>query len=86
MTEQQNEIRSAADLVTNSLLYRQAQAQREEILKHKWCESEKAGYDIGLEQAKADWTVRYRSQWFRWWLHAEQIKHLTETSIPRMAD
>ena len=29
--------------------------EREEILRHKWIESEKAGYDIGFERALLDW-------------------------------
>ena len=37
--------------------------EREEILKHKWIESEKAGYDIGFEQALTDWIVKHRSKW-----------------------
>ena len=41
------------------------QAEREEILKHKWIESEKAGYDIGFEQALTDWIVKHRSKWRR---------------------
>jgi hypothetical protein len=51
------------DLVKNSTLYREFQAEREEILKHKWIESEKAGYDIGFERALTDWIVRHRSKW-----------------------
>ncbi len=51
------------DLVKNSSLYREFQAEREEILKHKWIESEKAGYDIGFEQALTDWIVKHRSKW-----------------------
>jgi len=54
---------SANDLVKNSNLYREFQAEREEILKHKWIESEKAGYDIGFERALTDWIVKYRSKW-----------------------
>ena len=54
---------SANDLVKNSSLYREFQAEREEILKHKWIESEKAGYDIGFERALTDWIVKYRSKW-----------------------
>ena len=54
---------SANDLVKNSNLYREFQAEREEILKHKWIESEKAGYDIGFERALTDWIVNYRSKW-----------------------
>ena len=30
-------------------------------LRHKWIESEKAGYDIGFERALIDWVVKYRS-------------------------
>jgi hypothetical protein len=53
------------DLLKNSTLYREFQAEREEILKHKWLESEKAGYDIGFERALTDWIVNYRSKWRR---------------------
>ena len=38
-------------------------AEREEILRHKWIESEKAGHDIGFERALLDWIVKYRSAW-----------------------
>ena len=38
-----------AELVKNSVLYKEFLAEREEILRHKWIESEKAGYDIGFE-------------------------------------
>ena len=54
---------SATDLVRNSSLYREFQAEREEILKHKWIESEKAGYDIGFERALTDWIIKHRSKW-----------------------
>ena len=56
---------SSNDLVKNSSLYREFQAEREEILKHKWIESEKAGYDIGFDQALTDWIVQHRSKWRR---------------------
>ena len=49
--------------VKNSVLYKEFLAEREEILKHKWIESEKAGRDIGFERALLDWIVRHRSQW-----------------------
>ena len=52
-----------ADLVTNSVLYKEFLAEREEILRHKWLESEKAGHDIGFEKALLDWIVRFRSSW-----------------------
>jgi len=53
----------AHDLLKNSSLYREFQAEREEILRHKWIESEKAGRDIGFEQALTDWIIRHRSSW-----------------------
>lgn len=52
-----------SDLVKNSVLYKEFLAEREEILKHKWLESEKVGHDIGFEKALLDWIVKYRSAW-----------------------
>jgi hypothetical protein len=54
----------AALLVRNSSLYKEFLAERTEILRHKWIESEKAGYDIGFERALMDWIVKYRSAWY----------------------
>ncbi len=49
--------------VKNSVLYKEFLAEREEILKHKWIESEKLGSDIGFEKALLDWIVKHRSNW-----------------------
>ena len=46
-------------------LYREFLAEREEILKHKWIESEKAGHDIGFEKALVTWVVHHRADWHR---------------------
>ncbi|MFH0982919.1 MAG: hypothetical protein V2A79_15465 [Planctomycetota bacterium] len=43
----------------NTRLYREWETTRDEILKHKWIESEKAGRDIGWERAAVDWLVRF---------------------------
>jgi hypothetical protein len=51
------------DWVKNSSLYREFQAEREEILRHKWLESEKVGYDIGFEHALTDWILKHRRKW-----------------------
>jgi len=53
------------DLLKRSSLYREFLAEREEILRHKWLESEKAGCDIGFEQALTDWLVKHSAQWRR---------------------
>ena len=52
-----------SQFVKNSVLYKEFLAEREEILKHKWIESEKAGRDIGFEKALLDWIVKHRSHW-----------------------
>ncbi len=52
-----------SQLMKNSVLYKEFLAEREEILKHKWIESEKAGTDIGFEKALLDWIVKHRSSW-----------------------
>jgi hypothetical protein len=53
------------NLLHKSALYKEFLAEREEILKHKWIESKKAGYDIGFEKALLDWIVKYRVGWRR---------------------
>ena len=63
MADESKETPSASDLLKNSSLYREFQAEREEILKHKWIESEKAGTDIGFERALTDWIIKHRSKW-----------------------
>jgi len=52
-----------SQFVKNSVLYKEFLAERAEILKHKWIESEKAGTDIGFEKALLDWIVKHRSNW-----------------------
>ena len=54
---------ASANFLKNSVLYKEFLAEREEILKHKWIESEKAGSDIGFEKALLDWIVKHRSNW-----------------------
>ena len=61
MTDNPSENNS--DLVKNSVLYKEFLAEREEILRHKWIESEKLGHDIGFEKALLDWIVKHRSAW-----------------------
>ena len=50
-------------LLARSSLYREFLAEREEILRHKWFESQKAGRDIGFERALVNWVVHHRAQW-----------------------
>jgi hypothetical protein len=65
MSENADRPSEGEDLLKRSSLYREFLAEREEILRHKWLESEKAGCDIGFEQALTDWIVKHRSKWRR---------------------
>ena len=60
------------ELLKNSSLYKEFLAERDEILRHKWIESEKAGYDIGFERALTDWIVNHRGKWRR---HRQAAHH-----------
>lgn len=44
-------------------VYKEFLAEREEIMKHKWLESEKAGHDIGYDKALLDWIMNHREKW-----------------------
>jgi hypothetical protein len=54
---------SSRDFVKQSSLYQEFLAEREEILKHKWLESERLGHDIGFERALLDWIRKHRESW-----------------------
>ena len=46
-------------------LYEAFLAEREEIMKHKWIESEKQGYDIGFDKALTSWVKNHRKEWLK---------------------
>lgn len=54
---------SADPLQATSSLYAEFLAEKDEILRHKWLESEKAGRDIGFERALLDWIRNHRATW-----------------------
>ncbi len=51
------------EFAQRSSLYQEFLAEREEILRHKWIESEKKGADIGFEKALLDWIRNHREGW-----------------------
>ena len=51
--------------IEDSNLYQRFLAEREEIMKHKWIESEKQGYDIGFEKALVEWMLHHRKEWLK---------------------
>jgi len=62
-TNQESAPSSSREFVKQSSLYQEFLAEREEILKHKWLESERLGYDIGFERALLDWIRKHRESW-----------------------
>lgn len=67
------------DFVKQSSLYQEFLAEREEILRHKWLESERLGYDIGFERALLDWIRKHREGWRA----ARRAQQPTPASTPR---
>ena len=51
--------------IAKTSLYKEHLALTEEVMKHKWYESEKAGYDIGFARALIDWTMKFKTQWIK---------------------
>ena len=46
----------------------------QEINRHKWLESEIAGYDIGMEKATEDWLKRYAAAWLAYHGNVKKLK------------
>lgn len=47
----------------------------EEINRHKWLESEIAGFDIGFEAAAEDWLKHHAAVWIAY--HTKKLKKKT---------
>jgi hypothetical protein len=71
-------------LLERSSLYREFLAEREEIMKLKWLESEKAGRDIGFESALVSWVVHHRTGWRKTRLTLVRRAELTAVLGPRV--
>ena len=63
MSQRAPEPPTSREFVKQSTLYQEFLAEREEILRHKWLESERLGYDIGFERALLDWIRKHREGW-----------------------
>ncbi len=57
--------REDLELVYGSRVYREFLAERAEVLRFKWLQSEKVGHDIGFEKALVQWSTLHRSCWDR---------------------
>ena len=52
----------------------------EEINRHLWLESEKAGRNIGFEQAKEDWLKKFSKAWIEYHMPEKPLKSEKETT------
>ena len=75
MTHPAQEPSTSREFVKQSSLYQEFLAEREEILKHKWLESERLGYDIGFERALLDWIRKHRESWRAARRHQQHLQH-----------
>lgn len=57
----------AGSVAEQSVLYREIAAEREEIMRHKWLLSERAGHDVGYARALYDWIAHHRAGWRKSW-------------------
>ena len=56
----------------------------EEINRHRWIESEKAGHDIGFEKASMDWLERFSKAWMDYHMPNRKDNTATDTkSVPQ---
>jgi len=45
----------------------------EEINRHLWIESERAGYDIGFDNAAVDWLERFSKAWMTYHMPKKKL-------------
>ncbi len=58
----------------------------EEIKRHLWIESEKAGYDIGFDKAAEDWLNRFSDAWVTYHLPEKKSPKKATTGKPKAAN
>jgi len=61
--EDQRFYEAVLDNFRGTPLYDDFRREQREIFRHKWLESEKAGKDIGFEEALTSWITQHRSDW-----------------------
>ncbi len=58
----------------------------DEINRHLWIESEKAGHDIGFEQAKADWLKKFAKAWIAYNMPEAAVKETKGESVEKIKE
>jgi hypothetical protein len=52
----------------------------EEINRHLWIESEKAGFDLGFEKAKIDWLESFSKAWINYHMPGQKTQKTGRTN------
>ena len=55
----------------------------EEIKRHLWIESERAGHDLGCEWAKNDWIKNFSKDWLAYHKPFARIASLNSSDMPK---
>ncbi len=63
MKTDKSQLNDPYEFVKHSSLYQEFLAERDEILRHKWLESERLGQDIGIDRAMFNWFRKHRACW-----------------------
>ncbi len=58
----------------------------EEINRHLWIESQKAGYDIGFDQAKSDWLKKFSKVWMTYNMPEALTKERKAETAPKVKE
>lgn len=70
--------------ITNQKLLKNKKAV-EEINRHRWIESEKAGCDIGFETASVDWLEKFSGAWMQYHMPKRTPKRKAQSYIAKPA-
>jgi hypothetical protein len=57
----------------------------EEIKRHLWLESEKAGGDIGFDTAAEDWLNKYAQAWLKYHMPEYMLKRVSQAKAKKTA-
>ncbi len=57
---------------------------QQEINRHRWIESEKAGTDIGFDKAASDWLTRFSDGWLEHHAAPKAVKAAPKRSAKTM--
>lgn len=52
----------------------------EEINRHRWIESEKAGHDIGFDRASTEWLENFSKAWMDYHMPSKNTTQATATA------